>query len=159
MLRGHEDELDARDIYSDQIAGVNQVGFITNESWGFKIGFSPDGLVGSDGIIEVKSRRQKFQTETILSNEVPREYLIQIQTGLLVSGRKWCDFISYCGGMPMFVKRVHADKTIQQAILICATEFEKNIREQYDKYMATMKTKDAILIPTERREVLEEIVI
>ena len=159
MLRGHEDEVDARDIYADQIAEVDEVGFITNSSWGFTIGYSPDGLVGDDGLIEIKSRRQKYQLETILNDAVPSEYMIQIQTGMLVSGRKWCDFITYCGGMPMYVKRVQADKTIQQAILICATAFEKKIREMHEKYLASLGDKSKILIPTERREAIEEIII
>ena len=53
--------------------------------------------MGDDGLIECKSRRQKFQVETISADQVPAEYMLQIQTGFLVSGRKWLDFISYCG--------------------------------------------------------------
>jgi hypothetical protein len=55
----------------------------------------PDALVGDDGLIECKSRRGKFQIQTIAENEVPEEYVLQLQTGLLVTGRKWIDFISY----------------------------------------------------------------
>ena len=52
MLRGHEDEVDARILYNDNYAPVTDMGFITNSKWGFTIGYSPDGLVGDDGLIE-----------------------------------------------------------------------------------------------------------
>jgi hypothetical protein len=57
----------------------------------------------------VQERRQKFQVETILADKVPDEYMLQIQTGLLVTGREWLDFVSYCAGLPMFIKRVFPD--------------------------------------------------
>jgi len=98
MLRGQYDEIKARDIYAEKYAPVKEMGFITNTKLGFTLGFSPDGLVGNDGFIEIKSRRQKYQIETILADAVPEEYMLQIQTGLLVSEREWCDFISYSAG-------------------------------------------------------------
>jgi len=76
-----------------------------------------DGLVGKDGLIEIKSRIQKHQIKTIIDDEVPLEYMLQIQTGLIVSERKWCDFISYSNGMPMFVKRVYPIVEMQNKIL------------------------------------------
>jgi predicted phage-related endonuclease len=100
MLRGQWDEIEARIKYRDHFGPVTECGFITNDDHGFVIGYSPDGLVGDDGLIECKSRRQRFQVETIVSDSVPVEYMLQLQTGLLVSGREWIDFISYCGGMP-----------------------------------------------------------
>ena len=66
MLRGQEDEVEARILYAENFAPVEEVGFITNDWLGFQIGFSPDGLVGDDGLIECKSRRQKFQVETVI---------------------------------------------------------------------------------------------
>lgn len=88
MMRGHEDEILARMKYSEMFTPVRDMGFITNDRWGFTLGYSPDGLVGDDGQIECKSRRQKYQVETILTNEMPDDYLLQVQTGLLVSERK-----------------------------------------------------------------------
>ena len=96
MLRGQEDEIVARQLYAEHFAPVQDCGFVTNNEWGFTLGYSPDGLVGDDGLIECKSRRQKFQVETIISAEVPQEYRIQIQTALLVTDRQWCDFVSCC---------------------------------------------------------------
>ena len=88
MLRGTAEEPLARQLYHDNFAPVTECGFITNDDHGFTIGYSPDGLVGDDGLIEIKSRRQKFQVQSIVEGEVPKEHVLQIQTGLLVTGRK-----------------------------------------------------------------------
>lgn len=150
MLRGQMDEVDARALYAQHYAPVTECGFITNDQWGFTLGYSPDGLVGDDGLIECKSRRQKFQAETIISGFLPEEHAIQIYTALLVTGRKWCDYVSYCGGMPLFVIRVLPDEEIMDAILEAATEFELLLSkrlEQYETALASMPK----MIPTERR--------
>ena len=106
MLRGMDDEPRARAKYAERYAPVDETGFMVEDRWGFQIGYSPDGLVGDDGLIEVKSRRPKVQLATVLADEVPAENMAQLQCGLLVSGRKWIDYVSYCGGMPLWVKRV-----------------------------------------------------
>lgn len=157
MLRGKEEEILARIKYNDQYATIEEVGFITNDQWGFTIGYSPDGLVGDDGIIEIKSRRQKYQAETIISGVMPEEYELQVQTGLLVSGRAWCDFISYCGGMPMVTIRVYPDTEKQQAIINAATIFEGKISAKIAEYNEKLNS-NARLIPTER-VIEQEIVI
>ncbi|RYG88579.1 MAG: YqaJ-like viral recombinase [Alphaproteobacteria bacterium] len=154
MLRGQDDEIEARTRYGKHYAPVTEVGFITNDRWGFTIGYSPDGLVGDDGLIECKSRRGKYQVQTIATNEVPADYMLQLQTGLLVSERKWIDFVSYSGGLPMFVKRVLPDPEIQAAIIAAATAFEARVAEQEREYRATIATMP-IVIETERRTELE----
>lgn len=154
MLRGQEDEIEARALYAEHYAPVQEMGFITNDTWGFTIGYSPDGLVGDDGLIECKSRRQRFQVETILSGTMPADYLIQVQTGMLVTGRKWCDFISYSGGLPMAVIRVPADPAIQAAILDAAEAFEDRLLMK----LAAYREASAGLIPTTRRVELEMMV-
>jgi hypothetical protein len=92
MLRGQDDEIEARMLYSKHYSPVEEMGFITNDRWGFTIGYSPDGLVGNDGLIECKSRRQKFQVETIVESAPPVDFMLQVHTGLLVSERDWLDF-------------------------------------------------------------------
>ena len=149
MLRGWADEITARDLYSQHHAPVQEVGFVTNDEWGFTIGYSPDGLVGADGLLEGKSRRQKYQVQTIATGEVPEEYTLQLQTGLLVTGRAWVDFTSYSGGLPMFVQRVLPDLTIQAAIIAAAEEFEMKIAENLAAYRARVKGMSP-LIETER---------
>lgn len=153
MLRGLNDEITARELYAKNYAPVTQGGFVTNDKWGFTIGYSPDGLVGDDGLIECKSRRQKFQIETISANEVPIDYRIQIQTALLVSERQWVDFISYSGGLPMFVKRVEADPVAQDAIIEAATAFETRLATKHQEYRATLAVNK--FVPTERSVELE----
>lgn len=109
MERGTLSEPFARDKYAEHYAPVEELGFMVRDFGGYRIGFSPDGLVGDDGLIEVKSPRQKKHLATILAGEVPPEHMAQCQTGLLVSGRKWIDFISYNGGMPLWHKRIWPD--------------------------------------------------
>jgi hypothetical protein len=150
MLRGIDDEITARDLYSKHYAPVEQCGFVTNDKWGFTLGCSPDGLVGDDGLIEVKSRCQRFQIETICANAMPDDFLLQVQGELLVTGRAWCDFISYSGGLPMIVVRVLPDPQVQGAILDAASKFESRIHEVVAEYEGTLAT-DARLVPTERR--------
>ena len=153
MLRGHEDEFYARQAYAEAFAPVEQVGFITRDFGGFKIGYSPDGLVGDDGLIEIKSRRQKYQAQTIIEwvadNTAPADYLIQCQTGLLVTGRKWIDLVSYSGGMPMVTMRVHPDDDVHDAILLAAESFEKQLADKLEIYRTAGQR--VRLIPTERR--------
>ena len=157
MLRGEWDEVEARIKYREHFAPVTECGFITNDDHGFVLGYSPDGLVGDDGLIECKSRRQKFQVETILTDSVPVDYMLQLQTGMLVSGRQWIDFISYCGGMPMFVKRVFPDAAIQDAIVTAARSFETRLAIRIEMYHEAL-ARQPVLIETERTNE-QEIVI
>lgn len=139
MERGNFDEPFARDLYSETYAPVTQTGFMIRDDWGFKIGYSPDGLVGDDGLIEIKSRRQKIHLKTILADEVPAENMAQIQCGLLVSGRSWCDYLSYCGGMPMWPKRVLPDERWFDAILEAVSGFEANAEQMIATYNAAIE--------------------
>ncbi len=136
MERGHIQEGIARNYYSDAFEDVRECGFITNTDLGFKWGASPDGLVGEDGGIEIKSRLSKFQIKTVCEDEVPDEYMNQIQATMLVSGRKWIDFVSYSNGLPLYVKRVFPDAERQAAIIDAVTAFEqliKDIQADYNK--------------------------
>lgn len=134
MLRGVNDEPVARELYSENFSKVKECGFITNDDHGFTIGYSPDGLVGDDGLVEFKSRRQKFTIKTIVEGKVPDEHMLQVQTGLLVTGRKWCDFVSYCGGLPMMPVRVYPDDAVHNAILEAVSQFEVRVNEAIGKY-------------------------
>jgi hypothetical protein len=138
MLRGQDDEAEAVALYSEHFAPTEHVGFITNDRWGFTLGYSPDGLVGADGLVEVKSRRQKFQIETfvvnVAENTIPADFVIQIQTGLLVAERSWLDFVSYSGGLPLAVIRAFPDPVIQDAIVSAAGDFEGRLREALTVY-------------------------
>ncbi|MGO2959306.1 MAG: lambda exonuclease family protein [Acetobacter sp.] len=160
MQRGHEDEMEAKVLYSRHIAPVSEVGFMTNDKWGFTLGYSPDGLVGDDGLIECKSRVSGLQMQTICSQEVPIEYMPQIQTGLMVSNRKWLDFISFpaLGGGKMLVKRVYSDPKFQALLIEAAEGFEARLLSRRAEYDAAMNNPDLRLIDTSRR-VEEEIFV
>ena len=149
-LRGHEDEIEARIKYAEHYAPVEECGFITRNMGGIVIGYSPDGLVGDDGLIECKSRLQKHQVDTILSGEVPEEYMLQIQTGLLITERHWMDFVSYSAGLPMFVKRVLPDAVIQDAIIAAVCAFEDRLQLALSRYQSALQAMP-VLINTERK--------
>lgn len=157
MLRGEQEEIQARDLYRKHRAPVQECGFATNSRHGFVLGCSPDGLVGDDGMIEIKSRAQKYQMQMLVeyasgeTPDMPEEYKLQVQTGLLVTERKWCDFISICGGMPMAIVRVYPDEEYQSAILKAARAFEDKIAELFAIYRRFIETDGgARLVPTER---------
>lgn len=136
MERGNLDEPYARDAYEEHYSHVEEIGFMVRDDWGYKIGYSPDGLVGDDGLIEIKSRNQRIQLATILADEVPAANMAQCQTGLLVSGRDWLDYVSYSGGMPLYVKRVHPDPAWFRAIIASVAAFESNAGALITRYQA-----------------------
>lgn len=161
MLRGHEDEILARALYSERHAPVEEVGFVTNDKWGFTLGCSPDGMVGADGMIEAKSRCQKYQVQTIVEEWrgealCPEEYLLQVQTAMLVTGRKWCDFLSYSGGLPMAVIRVEADPAMQDAIVDACAKFEARIAAAMTDFRAAIEARG---YPATERRIEEEMTI
>jgi hypothetical protein len=132
LERGHKEEDLAIAAYEND---VESCGIITSDELGFLIGFSPDGLVGEDGLIEVKSRVAKFQVATVLADEVPTEYVLQCQMGLMVTKRKWCDFIQFSNGMPLFVKRVYPDLELHDVIAECIENFEALVTDMVIEYM------------------------
>lgn len=154
MLRGQEDEIEARLEYQKAYGKVTEVGFVTNDKWGFTIGYSPDGLVGTDGLLECKSRNQKLQIRTLVdyvsADTIDPDFMLQCQTGLLVTERKWIDLVSYCGGLPMATVRVFPDEKYQTAIIEAATAFELRLNSAYEKYQSLLAS-DKRLIPTERK--------
>jgi len=139
MERGHIEEDLARTIYSKNYEEVIECGFITREFDDFILGISPDGLVGVDGGIEIKCRKQKFQVQTIISGEVPNEHILQIQTSLLVTERKWWDYVQYSNGMPMFVKRVLPDLDLHKKIIEAGSKFEKTVKLIQENYQYKSK--------------------
>lgn len=149
MLRGWEDEITARDLYSKHYAPAHEIGGMLRDFGSFKLWCSPDGLVGDKGGIECKSRAQKFQMEVIVKNEVPTEHILQVQAAMLVSGRKHWDYVSYCGGMPMHVIPAEPDERIQAAIVAACEGFEKKVQETIDKYHSVLD-KVKVRIDTER---------
>lgn len=134
MQRGKDEEPFARKEYGQHHAPVTEMGFMVRQFDGFQIGCSPDGLVGKRGLIEIKSRRQKGHVEVVLADEVPAQNMGQIQCALLVSGRKWCDYVDFSNGMELYVKRVKPDRRWFDAITKAAAHAEAAITEIVDRY-------------------------
>lgn len=147
MMRGVLHEPIARDRYAEvNEVEVNEVGFLVRDDWGFQLGASPDGLIGDDGGLEVKCPRAKTHILTIISDKVPAHYLAQVQASLLVSGRKWWDYVSFCAGLPLWTKRVYPDPAWQEAIVAAVAAFEERVADLTSNYL----TRAADLPTTER---------
>jgi hypothetical protein len=134
MWRGVDSEPIARDIYSGHYQQAVEVGFMRRDEDGWQLGYSPDGLVGTDGLLEIKAPRQKTHLNTILADSVPPWNVAQLQAGLLVTGRDWIDFVSYCGGMPLYVKRVQPDPLWHEAITYACQVFEDDAADMVRRY-------------------------
>jgi predicted phage-related endonuclease len=96
--------------------------------------------------------------QSILEQEAPDEYMLQLQTGLLVTGRKWIDYISYSAGLPMATMRVYPDDETHIAIVEAAFIFEQKINRLHERYLEMLADTNYKLIPTERK-IDEEIVV
>ena len=135
MELGTLNEPYARDGYAEyKGVQVDEVGFMVREYDGYKLGFSPDGLVSDEGLIEIKSRKPRIQINTILRDGVPNGNMAQIQMGLLVSGRQWCDYVSYSGGLPLWISRVLPDQHWQKNILEAVEQAEKAIQDLVQQF-------------------------
>lgn len=135
MQDGIDREFYARERYVQQFGEVEEVGFIQHPT--LEAGASPDGMVGEDGIIEIKCPMGTTHTETLMSQDVPSKYMPQIQFQLLCTGRKWCDFISYNPMFPehlqLFVKRVEADEDYQKELEIEVKQFLSEVDDVINK--------------------------
>jgi hypothetical protein len=143
MWRGIEHEPYARDIYSGHYQQAVECGFMRLDGDGWTLGYSPDGLVADDGLVEIKCPRAKGHLNTILADAVPPQYMAQLQAALLVSGRKWIDFVSFNAGMPLFVKRVLPSPDWFEAITAAAIQFETTAADMGAAYTQATKTMPA----------------
>ena len=152
MQRGTLLEPFARALYAEHYNPVAEVGFMTRDDWGCIAGYSPDGLVGKFGLIEIKSPRAKTHVNTIITDEVPTHYTSQLQMGLRVSGRDWIDFVSFCPGYPLYVKRIYRDFGWMKALDCAVIRTEEEVQHVIKNYRANTSG----LIPTEWFDPFEE---
>ena len=135
MTRGTLLEPEARRIYAAQTGqDVDEVGFARLDTDTYTLGSSPDGLVGETGGIEIKSPSAKVHVSTVLSCAIPDYNRAQVQAFLHVTGREWCDFISYLPGEPLFIIRDFPDPRWQNAIRSAAEQFEETARSAVARY-------------------------
>lgn len=112
MAHGTETEPLARAAYEMKNSVlVDEVGFVQHPT--LMAGASPDGMVGQDGLIEIKCPQTNTHIDTLLSGKIPNKYKAQMTWQMLCTGRKWCDFISFDPRLPqelqMFVQRYPYD--------------------------------------------------
>jgi putative phage-type endonuclease len=113
MEWGTEQEPFARAAYEAKTrVMVEEVGFVPHPSieWA---GASPDGLVGDDGLVEIKCPNTATMIDTLLTGKVPSKYNTQMQFQMACTGRAWCDYVVFDPRMPvkaqLFIKRVERD--------------------------------------------------
>jgi putative phage-type endonuclease len=128
MEWGTEQEPMARIAYEAQAnVFVEQVSFVEHPTieW---FGCSPDGLVGEEGLIEIKCPSSKNHIKYLLGGKPPAKYVPQMQCQMAVTGRKWCDFVSYDPRLPedlqLFVVRLERD-----------VSFIMSMEEEVDKFL------------------------
>ena len=135
MTRGTLLEPEARRIYAEQTGqDVTEIGFARLDTDTYTLGSSPDGLAGEAGGIEIKSPSAKVHVSTVLSGVIPDYNRAQVQAFLHVTGREWCDFISYYPGEPLFIIRDYPDQRWQNTIQSAAEQFEETARNAVTRY-------------------------
>lgn len=124
MQHGTDTEAEARACYEFYRGEtVKEVGFVLHPTID-QSGASPDGLVGADGLVEIKCPNTATHIDTLLARMMPRKYINQMQWQMACTGRQWCDFVSYDSRLPerlrLFVKRMPRDEK-------CIAELETEI--------------------------------
>ena len=138
MQAGHVREPLARKAY-EEYAGVkvDTAGFMEIDDY---CGFSPDGLVGDEGLIEIKCKQDKAHLFTILSGKIDPKHVAQMQYQMLLSGRKWCDYVCFNPMFknPLYVQRVLPDGAFQARLTegiskgkILVQQYIKQYQEKY----------------------------
>jgi putative phage-type endonuclease len=121
---------------------VDQVGFVPHPRI-LMAGASPDGLVGDNGLLEIKCPNTATHIDTLLSETVPGKYNTQMQFQMACTDREWCDFVSFDNRLPtelqLFVKRVPRDNVF---IRLIEGEIVQFIAELDDKINKLMKVKN-----------------
>lgn len=129
MERGNELEDEARRAYEEHTLNiVEQVGFIELNEF---IGCSPDGLIGDDGMIEIKCPLASTFLNHFVKGEkaIKPQYLTQIQFNFLVNGRKWCDYVVFHPDFPnkLYIQRIKRDEEYINKIEKCLSECNNKI--------------------------------
>lgn len=127
MSRGHEDEPIARMLYEEEyFCTVGNGGFFESGDYGC----SPDGTVGDDGLIEIKSHIPSVHYEVVRKQSFESTYKWQLIGNMKLTERAWIDYISYCGGFPegkqLYVYRLYAKDFAEEYKMmdIRMTEFD-----------------------------------
>ncbi|WP_421565606.1 lambda exonuclease family protein [Ochrobactrum sp. EDr1-4] len=133
MQWGTDNEPDARSEYQfEKNTKVVQVGFVDHPHIAMT-GASPDGLVGDDGLLEIKCPNSATHLDTLRTNTISSRYITQMNWQMACTGRQWCDFVSFDPRFPehmrLFVKRHHRVDADIRALEIDVTLFIKEVDE------------------------------
>jgi hypothetical protein len=135
MLWGTEQEAAARAAYEQRTGiEVEETGFVAHDV--LYAGCSPDGLVDWDGLIEIKCPyNSAVHIETLLGG-MPADHMAQVQGQMWITGRQWCDFVSYDPRMPeplqLYVQRIHADPKAIADLAFGISAFLKEVGEKVE---------------------------
>ena len=147
MRWGTETEPQARDAYA-ALKGVDvmEIAFIDHPEIVMS-GASPDGLVGDNGLIEIKCPNTATHLDTLLSETVPGKYLTQIHWQLACTGRAWCDFVSFDPRLPpemqLFTQRIERDLSTILDLETDVTGFLRELDGKVAQLTAKYARKDA----------------
>lgn len=137
MQWGTDQEPFARAAYeAAQGVMVEEVGFMSHPDIEMA-GASPDGLVGDDGMVEIKCPNTAGMIEALLTQKVPAKYFAQMQMQMACAGRQWCDYVVFDPRMPvkaqLFVKRVPRDdvfiKEMETEIVKFLSEVDAQVQQ------------------------------
>jgi putative phage-type endonuclease len=133
MAWGTEQEPEARRRYeAEKGVLVQEVAFVDHPTIPMS-GASPDGLVGEDGLVEIKCPNTKTHIETLLANKAPSQYISQMQWQMACTDRAWCDFVSFDPRMPddeqFFCIRVPRDDEYIQSLEVEVLKFLGEVNE------------------------------
>jgi putative phage-type endonuclease len=147
MQWGTDTEADAKDCYCFlRDAEIEPVGLVLHPTIAMACA-SPDGLVGDDGLIEVKCPNTATHIDTLLSETVPDKYVKQMLWQMACTGRQWCDFVSFDPRMPpamqTFIKRVPRDAAAIAELEREAIVFLNEIDATLSKLRAKFHTERA----------------
>lgn len=137
MQWGTETEPQARDAYAfDKNVDIVEAGFIQHPSISMS-GASPDGLVGDDGLIEIKCPNTATHLETLLGAAIPAKYYTQMQWQMACIGRAWCDFVSFDPRMPdnlqLKIQRVERDDAFISTTEKAVSEFLEGVSAKVER--------------------------
>lgn len=141
MQWGSDTEPQARDAYAHRFGvEVVQTSFVDHPEIAMS-GASPDGLVGSAGLLEVKCPATATHLETLITGAIPDKYLKQMAWQIACCGREWCDYASFDPRLPppmqLFTKRVHRDDSLILGLESDVSAFLAEI----DETVATLRAK------------------
>ena len=136
MQWGVETEPYAREAYEIMTGEiVEECGFVEHDT--LATGASPDGLVGTDGLVEIKCPNTSTHIETLLAGKVDRKYVLQMQWQMYIAERQWCDFVSYdprlSDGLKYFCRRVEKDVELLSEIFDEVCKFLEELDEMCAK--------------------------